>query len=97
LISGGKKGGLDLERPRIGYEYRVRYPSFTYDIVVVNIEEWQEGCFWSVLMSENDIEGFSFDIEGKTYDIVPNIVYNIVYQIVYTYPTISEPGGSKFV
>jgi hypothetical protein len=39
-----------------------------------DIEEWQEGCFWSVLPSANDIEGLSFDIEGKTYDIGYDIV-----------------------
>ncbi len=49
----------------------------TFDI---ELEEWQEGCFKSVLLSANDIEGLSFDIEGKIYDIVPDIVtrYRII-------------------
>ncbi len=67
---------MGLERPPVGYRYRVLYRRFFYDIVVLNfdIEEWQGGCFWNVLPSANDIEGLSFDIEGKTYDIVPDIV-----------------------
>jgi hypothetical protein len=44
------------------------------------IEEWQEGCLKSALPSANDIEGLSFNIEGKTYDIVPDIVPDIVTQ-----------------
>ncbi len=75
LISGGKKkwiwsvliSGNDIVYDIVG---------FFLDIVVLtfDIEEWQEGCFKSVLMSENDIEGVSFDIERKTYDIVHDIV-----------------------
>ena len=85
---------MDLERPHIGYRYRVRYRRFSFDIVVLafDIEEWQEGWFWtqiwSVLISGNDVEDFPTISKEKTtisYPISYPISYSISYPILYTY------------
>ncbi len=51
-----------------------------YPMSLPDIEEWQEGWFWSVLISKYDIEDFPTISKGKT---LISSRYPISYPILY--------------